>query len=115
MSILKHGYHTFDNTGWLAPCLTHHDVNPSNGTTIAAVTGKHIVVLGISCEGFAELKEDPTGSTTTGTIRATIPGTADGLRFPGAVDMGYEMGVYLKAPSGDEVTIWYYIKDERIV
>ena len=113
--MLKHAYHTFDNTGWPAPCLTHYDANSSGGTALVKVVGKHIVVLGISSEQYSLLREDSTGSNTTGTVRAQIPGDSDGLVFPGAVDMGYEMGVYVESPSGSDITVWYYLKDENIV
>ena len=113
--MLKHAYHTFDNTGWPAPCLTFYDANSSGHAHIAPVAGKHIVVLGLSVDQPAKLREDVSGSITNGTIRAYIPGDADGLRFPGAIDMGFEMGVCIDSSAGSDVSVWYYLKDESIV
>jgi len=113
MSQLKHGYNTFDNTGWPRPCLTVHSASGGHMLNPPG-TGKSYIVLGMSSEGFAILREAINNQVSTGTIRATIPGSGDGLRFPGSVDMGDNMGIYVETGGSNDVTIWYYIKDEAL-
>ena len=115
MAQRKNSYFTYDNTGWPAPGSIIH---AQGDTHILAPpgTGKHYVILGLSCEHLANIRDDATGSTSSGTIRACIPGDSDGLRFPCALAMADNMGVYIETSSaGSDLTLFYYLVDDTLV
>jgi hypothetical protein len=112
----KHTYYSHDNTGWPAPCSVVYSATGGFVTELAPPgANKHLVILGAASEYELNIRFDPNGATPAGAIAAHVPGDADGLSFPGALDMGEDMGVYLDSSSSGSVTIFYYIKDISIV
>ena len=115
MRLKKHGYHTYDNTGWPAPCEVVYSATGGAEPELAPPgEHKHIMILGASTKYDVKIREDHNGVTTSGPIRAHVPGDADGLRFPGALDMGENKGVYLESTSSGNVTLYYYIYDDSL-
>ena len=108
-------YNSFSLTGWPSPCHVWWGTSGGlmlgeglDGTTGKPGAGKHIHVIGVSAQNSVNLRLDTSG----GGILLSIPGDADGLRFPGAVDMGEDTALF--ADSGNDVTIFYYIHDSAI-
>lgn len=100
-------YNSFPETGWPAPCLVAY--NTAGGAMISAPgTGKHIHVIGVVSNNTVGLR----AGGSSGGVVMTLPGDADGLRFPGAVDMGEDQSLF--ADSSDDVTIFYYIHEPAI-
>lgn len=100
-------YNSFPQTGWPAVCSVVYST--AGGTLISAPgAGKHIHVLGVISNNLVELRL----GNSSGTIIAHIPGDADGLRFPGALDIGEDTALH--CASSDDVTVFYYIHNVNL-
>ena len=107
-------YNTWKETGWPSVCqIAYHT---SGGSMIGPPgAGKHIHLLGAITFDACNIRTDNSGNQTNGTIIMTLPAESQGTggwRFPGAVDMGENLGVY--AETGDDVTLFYYIHDDSL-
>ena len=108
-------YNSFSQTGWPAPSYVWWGTAGGlmlgeglDGTTGKPGTGKHIHIIGITSRNVVNLRRD--GSS--GAILISIPGEADGLRFPGALDMGEDFALF--ADTTDDVGVFYYVHDTTI-
>ena len=98
------GHNKYADTGWPAVCSVAWTT--SGGAMIGAPgTGKHVHILGVISYSTVKIKAHNSGGTTV----MTLPGNADGLHFPGALDMGENTAVF--CDTSDDVTIFYYIHD----
>ena len=99
-------YNSFPQTGWPMPSEVFW--GNAGGSIAAPGAGKHIHVLGVLADNKCEIRQ----TSTSGTILAHIPGDADGLRFPAALDMGENTAAHFV--TSDDVTVFYYIHDTNI-
>ena len=112
----KNGYYSYDHTGWAKPCDVVYSTAGGHETELEPPgAGKHLVILGVMTDNQINLREDHNGSTSTGDILAIIPGDADGIRFPGALRVAENKGIYIDAPSAGACTIFYYIQDNSFI
>ena len=113
---MKNHYYSHDETGWRRPCSVVYSAAGGFETDLAPPgAGKHLIILGAASEYELNIRFDPNGATPGGTIAAHVPGDADGLSFPGALDMGDNMGAYLDSSGSGSVTVFYYIKDTSLI
>ena len=112
----KYGHYSYDHTGWAKPCDVVYSAGGGHETELAPPgAGKHLVILGVMSDNQIFLREDANGATTSGTILAIIPGAADGIRFPGALRVAENKGIYIDAPSSGPSTVFYYIQDNSLI
>ncbi len=101
------GYNSFQNTGWPAVCQIGW--SNSAGTLVAAPgAGMHIHIIGVVAQSAITIKQN----NTSGAVVFSVPGDGDGLRLPGAVDMGENNAVWCDGSS--DVTIFYYIHQPAV-
>ena len=108
-------YNAFPQTGWPSVCEVHWSTSGGlvlgaglDATTGKPGAGKHIHLIGMIAVDPAEVRQNTSG----GSIVLKLPAEADGLRFPGAVDMGDDNALYVA--TSDDVTVFYYIHDANI-
>mgnify|MGYP003132799066 CR=1 FL=1 len=95
----------YRDTGW--PTISNV-VSTTQGNMVilpAPGLGKAYVLLGVSCNGTIELRED----TNVGTLLVNASSTNSGTTFPAPILCGENKAIYLNNTYA--TSLWYYVTD----